>query len=162
MEKVRKQLDQLKLDDLKEYPVWEFATDEEDEYDQEETTIRPWLGREQPNPREGIFAVLTEFTTASDRKFLGFSTPSDMNDFGYIQPTIITDSGKHVGFWQGMYKPSTAELKRFYEDLSVDAKNLFPLRYKAVVEARGVTLEGSIEGFLFSPDPENNEVEIVH
>jgi hypothetical protein len=39
--KIRKQVYELKLDDVRRFPVWEFALDEEGEEGQDEATVRP-------------------------------------------------------------------------------------------------------------------------
>ena len=39
--KIRKQVYELTVDDFTEFPVWEFALDEEGEENQDEATVRP-------------------------------------------------------------------------------------------------------------------------
>ena len=39
--KVRKPISELTLEDLDMHPVWEYAIDEEEDEDQDETTVRP-------------------------------------------------------------------------------------------------------------------------
>ena len=51
MMRVRKPVDKLTPADLEQFPFWEFALDEEGIAGQDETTVRPVLGRSAGRPR---------------------------------------------------------------------------------------------------------------
>lgn len=100
--KIRKQVYALTPDDLAQYPIWEFALDEEGEEDQDEATVRPFTGSDSPDPAEGMFIVRGQFTLADGTIFPGYLTPAeDSSDLGTVQPQIVSESGQ-VGFWLGM------------------------------------------------------------
>ena len=58
--RIRKQVGDLAPSDLKEYPTWEFAIDEEGEEGDEET-VRPRPEVKFVDPAEGLFIVRAEF-----------------------------------------------------------------------------------------------------
>jgi hypothetical protein len=58
---IRKQVTDLRPDDLAPYPIWEFALEEEGEEGQDEETVKPRPDLDRADPAEGIFIVGTEF-----------------------------------------------------------------------------------------------------
>jgi hypothetical protein len=145
--KVRKQLSDLVASDLERYPIWEFAIDEEGEEGRDEETVKPRPELEIADPAEGIFIVRAEFTAADGTRFDGFVSPHEENHIGYLQPTILTEEGR-VPFWFGVVPPGTPELDASYRQLGKTAAQLFPLRYRALVEHAGTELEDEINGFM--------------
>ena len=69
--KTRKPVDELTVEDLHTFPVWEFATDEEGVEGRDETWVRPVKGKEVPRDAYSQL-VATDFTTASGVKWEGF------------------------------------------------------------------------------------------
>jgi hypothetical protein len=69
--KIRKPACELTLDDIRRYPVWEYALDEEGEDGQDETTVRPCEISEALDPSDII--VRTKFTLADGTELLGAS-----------------------------------------------------------------------------------------
>jgi hypothetical protein len=66
----RKPIDALTSDDIETYPVWEFATDEEDNEDADETWVRPLICDEIPLG-EYALSVAADFVAPSGHKFSG-------------------------------------------------------------------------------------------
>lgn len=62
--KIRKQVYELTLDDLRKSPVWEFALDEEGEEGQDEATVRPCEIPAPLDPADGPFIIRALFTLA--------------------------------------------------------------------------------------------------
>jgi hypothetical protein len=143
---IRKRVGDLAPSDLQDYPTWEFAIDEEGEGGDEET-VRPRPEVEFVDPAESLFIVRAEFVAADGTRLDGFVSPHEKRHVAHVQPTIVTDKA-HVLFWFGIVPPTRAELNASYSALGKAPEELFPLRYRAVVEHAGSELEGEINGFM--------------
>lgn len=144
---IRKQVTDLRPDDLAPYPIWEFALDEEGEEGQDEETVKPRPDLDRADPAEGIFIVRTEFVAADGTRFDGYASPHEEAHIFYTQPTIVTADGQ-VGFWFGGVPPRPGRLEASYRILGKSAAELFPVRYRALVEHGGAALEGEIGAFM--------------
>ncbi len=144
--RIRKQVGDLAPSDLDEYPTWEFAIDEEGEGGDEET-IRPRPEVKFVDPADGLFIVHAEFAAADGTRFDGFVSPHEDRHGAHANPTIVTDKA-HVPFWFGIVPPSRAHLRASYGALGKAPAELFPLRYRALVEHAGSELKGEINGFM--------------
>jgi hypothetical protein len=153
----RKQVGDLTLDDLRQTPIWEFATDEEGEPGQDEETLRPRPDLTVADPSQGLFICRAELVANDGTRYGGYLSPSEERHIGFIQPTVVTDNGQ-VGFWFGMFGPKPGRLEATYEVLGKTAEQLFPLSFRALVEYKGVKLEGEIPAFMYRPDEEIIEV----
>jgi hypothetical protein len=100
--KLRKQVYNLLPKDLEEFPVWEFALDEETEENQDEATVRPIETIGPVDPKVGMFIVKAMFTLADGSSASGYLTPpiKGESSLGILQPAIVTDKGQ-VSFWRG-------------------------------------------------------------
>lgn len=159
-DRIRKQVYELRPSDLERFPVWEFATDEEGEPGQDEETVKPRPDVSIVDPSDGIFIVKTELVANDGTRFVGYSTPTDSDHIGYIQPHVVTDRGQ-VNFWRGSYPPNRRDLQRDYKLLGKTAAELFPVRYRALVKHQGVELEGEVSAFLHSAGPRTERVVAV-
>ena len=74
--RIRRQVYDLTLHDLNEFPVLEFALDEECEEGQDEATVRPLIASEPLDPSDGMFVVRAVFTLADGSKMLGLLDPA--------------------------------------------------------------------------------------
>ena len=146
--KIRKQVYELTLLDIKEFPVWEFALDEEDEEGQDEATVRPFEFTPPLDPNEGMFIVQAEFVFADGTEMKGYLTPSSERKIGYVQPIIIADNNQ-IGFWHGIQKPSKDEISSYYKSFNKSSVEVFPITYKSVVELTDGIIEGVIDGFMY-------------
>jgi hypothetical protein len=144
---IRKQVTDLRPDDLTRYPIWEFALDEEGEEGQDEETVKPRPDLDRADPARGMFIVRTEFVAADGTRFDGYASPQEDAHLGYTQPTIATAEGQ-VQFWFGGVPPRPGKLDASYRILGKSAAELFPLRYRALVEHDGAALEGEIGAFM--------------
>ncbi len=158
----RKQVYDLTLDDLVQYPVWEFALDEEGNDGQDEATVRPYDTPDALDPSDGMFVVLASFELADGSKMQGYVTPSsaDSSDLGTIQPIIVTEQGQ-VGFWCGIAPPSSEQLIQGYKRLNRDARQVFPLTFESQVQLVGEPVRGSLEGFMVLEDLTTRKVRIL-
>jgi hypothetical protein len=149
---MRKQVYDLTLEDLRRFAVWEFALDEEGEEGHDEETVRPCPDVAEVHAQAGLFVVATSFTAADGSPQSGFATPHDSGEAGYVQPTIVAETG-HVRFWCGSIqgKRKERELAQHvadgYQVLGKSAEALFPLEWKLEVAVKGAPSTGVLPGF---------------
>ena len=157
--KIRKQIDDLSIEDLQRHPVWEFALDEELEEGQDEATVRPYRAQGPLNPAVGVFAIRTQFTLCDGSPFVGYLTPpvegvpspfAFQEDDGSStrQPAIVTPLGQ-VPFWFGWFPPDAPTLTEAYRRLGKSAGQVFPIRYRTAVDLTSGVIDGQLKGFLF-------------
>ena len=158
---IRKQVADLRPDDLARFPIWEFALDEEGEEGQDEETVRPRPDLDRADPSEGMFVVRAEFVSADGTRFDGYVSPDEAADVSFTQPTIVTADGQ-VRFWLGGVGPRPDELEAGYRTLGKTATELFPLRYRALVEHGGAALEGEIPAFMHYESMGSDTIVIVN
>jgi hypothetical protein len=69
--KIRKQVFDLTTEDLVQFPIWEFASDEEGEAGQDEATVRPWDGEQPPDKTSCPLIVRARFVLSDGTSFTG-------------------------------------------------------------------------------------------
>lgn len=152
MTKIRKQVYDLTLQDFEQYPIWEFALDEEGEEGQDEATVGPFETQSQNDFPAGIFVTKATFTLSDGTEARGFIYPpfgkDEGNDLGIIQPNIITDKGQ-VPFWHGIREPNSIEINDYSRMLGKSSSEIFPLKYKSDKKIDLKYIEGMLEGFYF-------------
>ena len=144
---VRKQVAELQLSDLHEFPIWEFALGEEGLDGQDEETVRPRPDIAQVDPRAGMFLVRAEFAAADGTAFEGFISPDERRHVAYLQPTIVAD-GRHLRFWFGTVAPAPAVLETNYRVLGKTPPELFPVSYHSLVDTTDGRVAGTLDGFM--------------
>ena len=157
---IRKQVYELTPQDLDDYAAWEFALDEETEEGQDEATVRP-IERSGPiDPGYGMCVVKAEFLLNDGTSCFGFVSPymldlldtSELEGDGVCsqtQPSIVTNNG-HVMFWYGIMKPTPEMTSRSYQLLGGKSPSqVFPIRYRSVVDVTSGPITGEIRGFMF-------------
>jgi hypothetical protein len=151
--RARKQVYELTLGDLNEFPIWEFRLDEEGAEGQDEATVRPYTASGPLDPAERMFVVRAVFTLADGARMRGYLTPPVRGDerIGTLQPIIVTDRGQ-VRFWCGTAAPDSKRLAHSYGLLGKDARRVFPVQFESEVELVGGPARGSVAGFLVLED----------
>ena len=162
MADARKQVYELTLDDLSEFPVWEFRLDADGAVGQDEATVRPFAVCGRLDPAERMFVVRAVFTLADGSRMRGYLTPPvrGREGIGTLQPIIVTKSGQ-VRFWCGTAVPDAQRLARSYQLLGKDATAVFPLRFESDVELVGGPAGGSVPGFLVLEDFQTRKTRTV-
>jgi hypothetical protein len=156
--RVRKQVYDLKQEDLVEHPVWEFALDEEGEDEQDEATVRPVSVNGPVDCSNRMVVVMAEFSLPDGSVMVGCLRPPSTDipfllkfegdsSLSKTQPVIITDRGQ-VLFWYGIAKPDEATVQRNYEMIG-RADGVFPISYRSTVELSSGLVAGEITGFTF-------------
>lgn len=162
--RIRKQVYELTLSDLEQYPVWEFALDEGGEAGQDEATVRPFEHEPPLDPNEGLFIVLSDFVLADGTKEKGYlMAPAQTEyyeDLGSTQPTIIRPGGQ-VGFWNGVGQPDAQEIARKYSLLGKSPEQIFPVEFTSSVEIVSGTVRGELDGFYYLNRPNLQQLEVV-
>jgi hypothetical protein len=146
--KIRKQVYDLTISDFTDFPVWEFAVDEEGKEENDEATVRPFEYTAPLDPGDGTFVVQAEFLLADGTHMHGYLSPAIQNELAYIQPIIVTENGQ-VGFWFGIMKPSQELITSSYKSLLKSSAQVFPLAFKSQVDTLGGSIEGIVNGFSF-------------
>jgi hypothetical protein len=147
--KIRKQVYELTDKDLANYPVWEFALDEETVEGQDEATVRPYSADGAIDPSHGMFIVLAEFILADGTIMKGYLTPQvkGFEQVGFIQPIIVTPTGQ-VSFWFGSMTPSPEQLAIAYRALGKKSGQVFPVKYRSLIPITRGEISGTINAFL--------------
>jgi hypothetical protein len=157
VDKMRKQVRDLRPHDLELFPIWEHALDEEGEPGQDEETVRPRTDLTVADPAEGMLIARAELVAQDGTRYDGYLYPSDEPDIAYVQPTIVTEDGQ-VNFWYGAFPPKPAALEAVYEVLGKTAEQLFPIKFRAVVRYEGAALEGEVPAFMHYEDVGGDEI----
>jgi hypothetical protein len=152
----RKQENALTISDLNQFPIWEYALDEEDVPGQNEKTIRPYLIPPHLIQMNAYFVVRTRFTLANGASLIGFIKPLTEKDNKLMKPllpydlspVIVTDQG-HVPFCYGVFKPNEATISENYKRLGYEAENVFPISFMFDIEVPNSVGEGVLYGFLY-------------
>jgi hypothetical protein len=149
----RKQVYELTLDDLSQFPIWEFKLDEDGVTGQDEATVRPFKASGPLDPADRMFVVRAAFTLADGSRMQGYITPPvrGREGLGNLQPIIVTARGQ-VRLWCGTAAPDAKRLAQSYELLGRDAERVFPLRFESEVPLAGGPARGSVPGFLVLED----------
>ena len=160
--KIRKQVYELTATDLNEFPVWEFALDEEGVVGQDEATVRPHETSGTLDPSDGMYIVRASFLLADGTKAQGYLIPSVQGDnyLGTLQPIIVTATGQ-IGLWCGMRSPSYDELMQKYRLLGKEANHVFPVQLKSEIDLVDGPVRGSVAGFVMLEDFKTRKIKIL-
>ncbi|MBC8051201.1 MAG: hypothetical protein H7X92_13810 [Chitinophagales bacterium] len=162
MMKIRKKVDELTLKDLAEYPVWEFALDEEGEENQDETTVRPYKYKGILDPSLSMFIIQAMFELADGTRQQGYLTPDrSKSDLGFVQPVIIASEGRLI-FWHGVLRPDDTDLSQFYGLLGkTSALQVFPIKFWSNVALKIGPMNGEIPGFMVMADILGEKIDVI-
>lgn len=143
--KVRRQVDQLTAKDLDDYPVWEFAIDEEGGEGQDETTVRPTHAAAS---YQSTVIVRSAARLADGTSLTGLivippgASPED------IQAGIVLDVG-HIHFWCGAIPPSRGDIERSYALFGRRAAQVFPIQFTPTIQIGGVPEKIVVTAFQY-------------
>lgn len=130
--KTRKPVDKITLEDLRVFPVWEFATDEEGAPGQDETWIKPVRGKVVPMDKYSQL-VAASFPINSSTTLMGFmDLTTDIGDVEISPGAIVMDDAYHP-------IPSLLEFdtRRRRAALKKAPGVVFPIPYKLLVPIAG-------------------------
>jgi hypothetical protein len=140
--KTRKPIDELRIADIETFPVWEFATDEEENEDQDETWVRPLQRKQVPSDAYSL-SVSAVFTAPTGAKYKGIVGVSTAEGFEAVHAALLTEGNYVFVPWPGMAGASKMA-RDAAKELGSKAKDLFPLSYRlaVVVEGESTLREG--------------------
>ena len=142
--RTRKPIVKLTATDLRRFPVWEFALDEEGAVGQDETWVRP-VECAAIRGRAYSQIVATDFVTPAGRKLQGFMIVTTAEGKVEIDPGAVVGS---VGY-RVLPRPSrqlaikhnapwvTKAREQLLAAVGESETNVFPLRYSVRVPIRG-------------------------
>lgn len=142
--KTRKPVVDLKVSDLRVFPIWEFALDEEGETVQDETWVRPVSARIVPNGAYSQIAA-TDFCTAAGRKLQGFMIVTTANGQIEIRPGAVMGRIRYralpcLSRKMAVRKKATWDVglrDKLLAALGSHERDLFPLQYRLRVPIGG-------------------------
>jgi len=139
-----KQIYELTKKDLQENPVWYFPMDESVE--DEVSAIPAETAEDIGNDLQII--VRTTFTTASDKKFIGYIYWNQTGAVEHLQPVILTDNGA-ITFWNGIIPPDDEYLEEVRTELGIPT---FPTVFESEKIFNLSRIMGELEGIGYIND----------
>lgn len=144
--RIRKQIYDLRPEDLQQCPAWELALDEEGIAGQDEATVRPLS---PDDPVDGCCFVLTEFVLADGTRMIGYVSAEvreEHRSIGVLMPVIVTENGQ-VDFWYGKAQMTNEQLEKNFSILGKQSSEVFPVRFTTLRAVTNGPISGIIEGF---------------
>jgi hypothetical protein len=147
---LRKQVYLLSPQDLIDYPIWEFCSDEEGVDGQDEATVRPSEESEVPGYSPGVYVVAADAVFSDGITAPGYLYSGEPSDMGCVQPNLFTGSSQ-VNFWLGWLRfiGNVEEIiAGNYKLLGKSRESIFPISFQSRVNVNGAPLEVLVEGFM--------------
>jgi hypothetical protein len=130
----RKPIDQLQPEDLSFFPIWEFATDEEENEEQDETWIRP-VATQVIEPDCYSLSVAARFETISGQSILGCVGVTTANEFEFGDGVLL-HNGKYIFVPSSDYFNADEDRKAVASSLQLAESQVFPLKFTLLVNVR--------------------------
>src|SRR5579862_6245278 len=139
----RKPVEKITETDLSTYPIWEYATNEEDIPGQDETWIRPTRDNKVPSKTYSRI-VAADFVTSKSVRLPGFVIVTTATKQLEVTPGAVLISGKYLTVdalpersrWQ--YGIILKERERLCASLKAHPRDVFPLQYTVRVPISGL------------------------
>jgi hypothetical protein len=139
-----------------QFPVWEYALDEEQDRGQDERTVRPYRASPPLDPNEAYFILRASFHLSDGTHMMGYIRPVRLSGSKLMDPVIpvdtnpviVTEEGQ-VAFWYGASRPDSEAIFQSYRLLKKRPSEVFPIRFASDVEVLDSFTEGTLEGFLY-------------
>ena len=140
--RTRKPVDQLKPEDLEAFPIWEFAIDEEESEEQDETWVRPVPGNVVA-PDLYSLTVAADFRTASGEAISGAVDVTTAEEFEFGHGVLLHE-GKYIFVPSAEFTGAKTERKAVALALGMSVKQVFPLKFtlRALVEGETIFRHG--------------------
>jgi hypothetical protein len=138
----RKPVDELQPEDLEAFRIWEFALDEEEIEEQDETWVRPVPGNVVGLDLYSLTVAAT-FRTASGEAISGAVgvTTADEFEFGH---GVLLHEGKYIFVPSAEFPGAKKERKAVALALGMPVNQVFPLKFtlRALVEGETIFRHG--------------------
>jgi hypothetical protein len=147
---VRKQVYELSPQDLVDYPIWEFCSNEEGREGQNEATVRPTEKAELSGELPGACVVACDVIFADESAGVGYLYNCEDGNISCIQPNVFAGQSQ-VNFWLGWLRfvPNAPErVEKSYRSIDKDKEAIFPLSFRSRVDVNGKPLHVVLQGFM--------------
>jgi hypothetical protein len=124
----RKPVDQLSVEDLESFAVWEFAADEEDIAGMDETWVKPVQSRAIPEDEFSLTAA-TVFKLNCGLVYPGLICCNTLVEFEVTAIALLTER-QRVIFSEGTPRRHIAEA---FTELGLGREQVFPVQYSTRV-----------------------------
>jgi hypothetical protein len=131
----RKPISSLTQADIEDFPVWEFATDEEDVEGRDETWVRPLKCKAIPKKAYSL-SVGAEFQTPSGQALHGIVTVDTFGEVETVHAAILTSDDYVFVPWPGFHAAQQCATAAA-QQLSLAVPELFPLRFTLILPIEG-------------------------
>jgi hypothetical protein len=128
----RKSIDKITIEDLEQFPIWEFALDDEE---QDETYIRPINSRVVPLNNYSM-SIYTFFTTASNMEIKGIIEVSTDDGIELGHGALIFNHN-YIFIPNNNFNQSTEEYQEIANLMGFSYDKVFPLKFKLAVPIEG-------------------------
>jgi hypothetical protein len=140
--RTRKPVDKLRLEDIKAFPVWEFANDEEGIPGQDETWVRPIRTKVVPAGAYSL-TVAARFKSSSGIAFHGLVGISTSGSLHVSHAAVLTETDFVFIPWPG-YAGARQSCAAAARQLGLPESALFPLDYEVLAPVQGI--KGPVRG----------------
>jgi hypothetical protein len=134
----RKPIDELEPEDFAHFPIWEFATDEEENEDQDETWVRP-LATRVIEPDCYALSVAARFEAASGMSLFGFVDVTTANEFEFGHGVLLHND-EYIFVPSSDYYDAKKDRKIVASSLQSKVSEVFPLKFTLLVNVSGEKL----------------------
>ena len=133
----RKPVQEISLEDLQTFPIWEFALDEEGEDGQDETWIQPVATESVPSGSYSQIVAASFSPCAFTRVFLGFMIVTTARGQFEAQAGAVVTADDYFFIPSSQPPSSEAEREAFARALGVAPAQMFPLAFELLAPLSG-------------------------
>jgi hypothetical protein len=135
--KSRKPIDELREEDLEAFPIWEFALDEENTEEQDETWVKPVDSQVIPKNSYSL-SVAARFKLASGKTLLGLVevTTDHAIELGHA---ALLPTNNYIFIPSNTYWNAAVEYEKVAALLELKIEDVFPLYFELLALIEGET-----------------------
>lgn len=139
----KKQIHEIKKEDLIEYPIWHFSIDDDEEDD--ELTVRPFTGGNALIEADRL-VIRTVFKDNNGNKYLGYIYWGTPKEIFYLLPTMFVNNTDCITFWNGNCKSLSWDT---YKLPQRKIKNYLPIKFESEEHAWLEKINGILGGLYY-------------
>jgi len=133
--RTRKSISDLTQKDIQDFPVWEFATDDEAIEGRDETWVRPLICQSIPSDAYSL-SVRANFKAPTGQEFIGIVSVSTSAEFETVHAAILTHDDYIFIPWPS-YPEARQSAAEAASQLSIAVNDLFPLHFELALPVEG-------------------------
>lgn len=133
----RKAINELNHEDLEAFPIWEFANDEEENEEQDETWVRPVPGNVIDLDQYSL-SVAADFVTASGKAISGAVDVTTADEFEFGHAFLLYDD-RYIFVSSEKFPDGNQERNAVALALGLPVEKAFPLKFTLRVLVEGET-----------------------